>query len=64
MQCNCGDITEARTFTVTTLDQAIEWYPLAQPEHLPITITLDTCRGCGRARRKVFSNEKLLWTQG
>ena len=64
MQCKCGSNTEPSNFQVKTLDKAIEWYPLVQPEHLPITVNLDICRGCGRMRRKVFSNQVLLWTQG
>ena len=64
MQCPCGDITEARTFTVEELKTARNWYPLASEAVLPITITLDTCRGCGRLRRTVSKDHRILWKQG
>ena len=64
MQCNCGNKTEPNTYRIKSIDHAREWFPLAEPEHLPIRLELDICPACGRTRRKVFSNKVLLWTQG
>jgi hypothetical protein len=65
MQCNCGGQTEPRTYKVTLLDNARQWHPLVEPEHLPIRLELDVCKGCGRMQRKVYSRDKvLLWMQG
>jgi hypothetical protein len=65
MQCNCGAMTEPRTYKVSLLDNAHQWFPLAEPEHLPIKLDLDVCKDCGRMKLKVYSsNNILLWTQG
>jgi hypothetical protein len=60
MQCNCGEKTEAKTYQVKLIDSAREWYPLAEPEHLPIRLELDICPACGRMpglAKKIFINE-------
>ena len=61
MQCNCGKKTVPTTFQITTLDKAIEYNPLVEPEHLPITVDMDICPTCGRMKIKVFSDEVLVW---
>jgi hypothetical protein len=65
MNCPCGGQTEPRTCKVSRLDNARQWYPLVEPEHLPIKLILDTCKGCGRMKREVYSRDNVLvWVQG
>jgi hypothetical protein len=41
-------MTEPRTYKVILLDNTRQRFPLVKPEHLPIKLELDVCKGCGQ----------------
>ena len=64
MQCSCGGETFLHAHEVKTLKKAQQWYPLAKEEILPIMVEQDECNGCGRTRRTILKDNKVLWQQG
>ncbi len=48
MICPCGGQVSTITRTLKTRKALLEWFPMATEHPLPATITVCTCRACGR----------------
>jgi len=64
MMCPCGGETRTSTHEVLTLRKAREWSSVVTEKHLPVTIGVDRCPGCGRQHVVVQSGGNRIEVKG